>query len=1298
MEKFQPLTDGWLFTPDKKTDSLGAALPRFAHELACSIRVPGFWNSFPDEVGGDWGAYRHHDYPADWQTAEAGLYLLRFEVDIPEQPMMRQQLEFEGVLGLARVWLNGTFLGENRDPFLPFTFEVTDTLQAGGNELLVRVDPPPRDDHGDWLQPCGSWVGWFNRGIWQPVGLRSLPLTSIADVFVQPSVRQSRLVVDITIAPTADPSAACIDLEIFSGDECVLRFESLSVETSARAETVVRLERHWPDARCWSLEDPHLYVARVTLCVNSHSLHTSDVRFGFREFWIEGRQFVLNGQPLRLFGDSWHYMGLAQQNPAYARTWFEFAKSIGVNAIRTHAMPYPPFYFDIADEVGMLIIDESAVYGSAGTLAFDQPEFWEHCRDHMRRLVKRDRNHPAIIFWSACNETVWKGGEEIFEGLRSLAQAARSVDPTRFVSFDENDCDVGGAAPLHAGHYGTPEHWDRAWRRDRPLVVHEFSSLYHGGPEYVSPLAGEAGYADYHVRLQAAGEDAADMFDRLRSLGAASLTPWNLNWYCLFPWLASAESVPEELTAGGAPLERIGSGALTLNYGYLQNQPAWVPNDALEPLERSYRRRRFWLPTRPWQGFAGQTLRLNALVWNDTNQAVEAELVWQFYEDEEDPTEHRRQVSLGANSSITVPLELTLPVTMGEGECSLCMLVGGGEVDAEFWGCVIDEQSQPEPLRKVFVLGADSEELPAAFGGERITEQDLSRVAEHEAATLVLAAGARLRTLNEWVRDETLSDWLLQGGRLVVLKGAVAEDSASALTPICRPIKRAFVTSSEHPLVYALCDEDFFEWGPEGLVADRVMERPSGGLASAPLYVGENAAGLSQSPLIVCAHGAGHVIVSGLCLEERLEDTPAAGELCWRMGHLELAGAPGTHVQVAAESDDPLLDDLGITAEFDAGVMIVDARVAPDRKLIKQHLSRGGTLIVNGIVPETAEAWSFALGIDIHALADEQCNVVRTTSEGLMQNLTHWDLCWVDRDTAQPIVRHTLEVIDPLASVLAQTTATQWRGYQTAHEQKKVAMMLRRMAVFKGPRSAVVEVECGKGRVILNQLCLHEARDPFVPRAQRILSSWLDELGVVRDPKVSPLAPRVQTIARPGGFITQWAVLGPFAAVEGHPLDHVFIDEGQVRPIVGESIAGRFWEPRASAFAHLDLTTVFGDLPERDRVAYAALEVYSAQDRSVLLDAPDMIDLLTGADGGVKVWLNGEVVGRYDFVRELVMDCDRTPSVPLRQGWNSLLIKLHNPSGVWRFAARFQTASGAEVGDLQYRLPSAAPVVATEGG
>ena len=78
-----------------------------------------------------------------------------------------------------------------------------------------------------------------------------------------------------------------------------------------------------------------------------------------------------------------------------------------MNSVRLHAEPHPAYYLDAADEMGMLIVDETAIYGSGKAMDASSPVFLDNCRRHVQELVKRDRNHPSVVIWSLEYEMRW---------------------------------------------------------------------------------------------------------------------------------------------------------------------------------------------------------------------------------------------------------------------------------------------------------------------------------------------------------------------------------------------------------------------------------------------------------------------------------------------------------------------------------------------------------------------------------------------------------------------------------------------------------------------------------------------------------------------------------------------------------------------------------------------------------------------------------------------------------------------------------------------------------------------------
>lgn len=100
-------------------------------------------------------------------------------------------------------------------------------------------------------------------------------------------------------------------------------------------------------------------------------------RFGWGQVTFDGAKVLLNGERLILRGDSWHFMGIPQMTRRYAWAWFTAMREAGLNAARLHAQPYPEFYLDVADEMGILVLDETAVWASDGGPKLDDSAFFE---------------------------------------------------------------------------------------------------------------------------------------------------------------------------------------------------------------------------------------------------------------------------------------------------------------------------------------------------------------------------------------------------------------------------------------------------------------------------------------------------------------------------------------------------------------------------------------------------------------------------------------------------------------------------------------------------------------------------------------------------------------------------------------------------------------------------------------------------------------------------------------------------------------------------------------------------------
>ncbi len=120
-------------------------------------------------------------------------------------------------------------------------------------------------------------------------------------------------------------------------------------------------------------------------------------RFGWRQGKIVGTDFLLNGKKVTMFGDLLHPFGPFINSRRYIWAWYRMIKDMHGNAVRPHAQPHPRHYLDLADEMGLLVLDETALFGSSLQLNFEAPVAWDRFAEHYDHLILRDRNHPSVF-------------------------------------------------------------------------------------------------------------------------------------------------------------------------------------------------------------------------------------------------------------------------------------------------------------------------------------------------------------------------------------------------------------------------------------------------------------------------------------------------------------------------------------------------------------------------------------------------------------------------------------------------------------------------------------------------------------------------------------------------------------------------------------------------------------------------------------------------------------------------------------------------------------------------------------
>jgi beta-galactosidase len=417
--------------------------------------------------------------PSDWTKAKfpnpVGSYRRRFT--LPSSFVGRRTvLHFDGVSSAFYVWVNGKKVGYSQGSRTPAEFDLSPFVHEGENLVVVQVF---RWSDGSYLEDQDFWR---LSGIFRDVYLYSQPKAWIQDFSVRTETLEKGLPKSFFLNLYVDlkgdsQSNAPGKLEVF--------FEDLSSKKAPRLlrkwrlsplpEQRVTLSHFFPSPRLWTCETPNLYrLYLVHRDGKGKLLEVLTTRVGFRQIEIRGQQLFLNGVSIKLKGVNRH-----EHDPirGHAITRAGIMKDLvlmkrnNINTIRTSHYPNQPQFYDLCDEMGMLVIDEANVeshgmgYGKA-SLAHD-PSWTQAHIDRVVSMVARDKNHPSILMWSLGNEA---GPGENFRACR---KALRALDTSRPIHY-ERDSSV---ADVDSVMYPSVPWLDRAGKssKQKPFFVCEYA-------------------------------------------------------------------------------------------------------------------------------------------------------------------------------------------------------------------------------------------------------------------------------------------------------------------------------------------------------------------------------------------------------------------------------------------------------------------------------------------------------------------------------------------------------------------------------------------------------------------------------------------------------------------------------------------------------------------------------------------------------------------------------------------------------------------------------------------------------
>jgi beta-galactosidase len=345
-------------------------------------------------------------------------------------------VRFDGVYMNSEIWINGHRLGEHPHGYTSFEFDLTPYLNPSGQENVLAVRVRNEGRNSRWYSGSGIY-----RHVW--LTIREPIHVPTSGVFVTtPEASRERALVRISIEVTNAADVAGSVLVRARVRDAKEREVGRSEQTIHLAMNELQSPSCFIEVRSpslWSLDSPNLYFADIELVAAEKIVDAVSMPFGIRSVEVNAEHGLrINGESVKLKGGCIHHdngpLGAAAIDRAEERR-IELLKANGFNAIRSAHNPPSPALLDACDRFGLLVIDE----------AFDQ---WTQSKEHNEQdyhrffkdwsdrdiasMVRRDRNHPSVIFWSI--------GNEIPEQFRAETTAKRlrelvlSHDPTRFIT------------------------------------------------------------------------------------------------------------------------------------------------------------------------------------------------------------------------------------------------------------------------------------------------------------------------------------------------------------------------------------------------------------------------------------------------------------------------------------------------------------------------------------------------------------------------------------------------------------------------------------------------------------------------------------------------------------------------------------------------------------------------------------------------------------------------------------------------------------------------------------------------
>lgn len=394
----------------------------------------------------------------------------------------RAVLHFEGINYNARIWVNGEFVGENNDPFLPFDFEITDFVKIGEeNSIAVSINNIRQ------LGQFPLFEGWYGQGGF----LREAYLVATNRVHITETMlvaspsfdvqkQQGHIIVRANVNNDSEQSENLKMQVRITGQsgKGLATLVSQDVTIYPGQATEITVEGDVSGVHWWSPDSPVLYLVEASILQGNTILDKLVRRTGFRKIEVKDAKLLVNGEEVYLLGFNRHedspHTGMAV-DLQQAREDFLQMKEIGCNYVRFCHYPHHPGELDLCDEIGLFILAENAMneWGHIDHPApnpglpltpEDAPLIIKNAKRTLKKMVARDNHHPSIIIWSISNENE-ESRNDVSDGNNELVQYGKKLDQSR--------------PWTHVSNSFRKEGWEKFYLYDDVIVVNVYPTHWY---------------------------------------------------------------------------------------------------------------------------------------------------------------------------------------------------------------------------------------------------------------------------------------------------------------------------------------------------------------------------------------------------------------------------------------------------------------------------------------------------------------------------------------------------------------------------------------------------------------------------------------------------------------------------------------------------------------------------------------------------------------------------------------------------------------------------------------------------